>query len=201
MKSVICSVTAGSVLLAAGIFTFNALADNEKDVETLSFDVAQTSIMYKQNNVQEAKGQEKFSRGDTAIIDGAIYSAGTLKTGKVTNDPKNRAIGTYSWRGTYTKDFFEFERAAAHQLGAAKVIAFATEMFSLPNDDGTTILTDGVWPNAYFTVRRVVLGGTGQFRNAVGEVTEENLGENETGFCNLRVTFRVTKVVGPSGRD
>jgi hypothetical protein len=39
-----------------------------------------------------------------------------------------------------------------------------------------------------------VLGGTGQFRDIVGEIREENLGENNTGFCNLRVTFLVKRV-------
>jgi hypothetical protein len=39
-----------------------------------------------------------------------------------------------------------------------------------------------------------VLGGTGGFRDIVGEIKEENIGENKTGLCNLRVTFLVKKV-------
>ena len=55
-------------------------------------------------------------------------------------------------------------------------------------------MTDGIWPNPNFSARRVVLGGTGQFRDIVGEMKEENLGENVYGFCNFRVTFHVKRV-------
>jgi hypothetical protein len=68
-----------------------------------------------------------------------------------------------------------------------------TEIYSF-HDDVTSIMTDGIWPNANFSARRVVLGGTGQFRDIVGEIKEENIGENSTGFCNLRVTFLVKRV-------
>ena len=49
-------------------------------------------------------------------------------------------------------------------------------------------------PNANFSARRVVLGGTGQFRDLVGEIKEENIEENSTGFRNLPVTFLVKRV-------
>jgi hypothetical protein len=39
-------------------------------------------------------------------------------------------------------------------------------------------MTDGIWSNPNFSARRVVLGGTGQFRGIVGEIKVENLGEN-----------------------
>jgi hypothetical protein len=68
-----------------------------------------------------------------------------------------------------------------------------TEIYSF-HKDGASILTDGIWPNANFSARRAVLGGTGQFRDIVGETKEENIGENSTGFCNLRVTFSVKRV-------
>jgi hypothetical protein len=82
--------------------------------------------------------------------------------------------------------------AAAHK-NAAPDLAFATEMFSLASDK-SVILTDGTWPNAYFSAIRVVLGGTGSFRDVVGEVQEENIGENKYGFCNFRVTFKIQSV-------
>jgi hypothetical protein len=74
-------------------------------------------------------------------------------------------------------------------------VAFATELYELPND-ATSILTDGLWPNEGFSAHRVVLGGTGRFRYSVGEVYEENLGLNKDGFCNLRVTFKLRKTSG-----
>jgi hypothetical protein len=74
-------------------------------------------------------------------------------------------------------------------------VAFATELFELL-DDATSILTDGLWPNEGFSAHRVIVGGTGRFRDSVGEVYEENLGLNKDGFCNLRVTFRFKKTLG-----
>jgi hypothetical protein len=198
MKKSIGFVSVTSVLLAAGAFTFVALADNDEPI-TFSFDVAQDGSTYKQNNGLETMGQDTFSRGDTGIVDGTIYRAGTLLPGTPNNDPKTPGIGTYRWRATYAGNSADFDRLRAGQAGAAPVSAFATEMFSLP-DDGSTLLTDGVWPNPHFTLRRVVLGGTGQFRNLVGEMIEQNIGENKTGFCNLRVTFRGTRVSGQHAR-
>jgi hypothetical protein len=61
-------------------------------------------------------------------------------------------------------------------------------------------LTEGTLPNANFSARRVVLGGTGRFLEIVGEVHEQNIGENKLGFCNLRVTFKVRKVGERAGR-
>jgi hypothetical protein len=74
-----------------------------------------------------------------------------------------------------------------------------TELFSFGNDRGI-ILTDGTLPNAYFSARRVVLGGTASFLEIVGEAYEQNIGENKLGFCNLRVTFKVRKVGDEHGR-
>jgi hypothetical protein len=39
-----------------------------------------------------------------------------------------------------------------------------------------------------------VLGGTGRFAGVAGEVYEKNIGENSTGFCNSRVTFRLKRL-------
>jgi hypothetical protein len=156
--------------------------------------VSQTAITNAQNDVNPAEG--KGTRGDTFIIDGTVYPAGTIPGGKAMEpDPNIRPIGKYRIRGTSTEDFAEFQKASAHLPHAAPTLAFANELFSLPDDD-TTILTDGLWPNAYFSAHREVLGGTGRFRYAVGEVYEENIGENKDGFCNLRVTFRLRKASG-----
>lgn len=68
MKSSIWFVTAVSVFLAVGVFSFKTRADSDDDVHTFSFDVAQDGDTYQQNNVVEAKGRETFSRGDTSIL-------------------------------------------------------------------------------------------------------------------------------------
>ena len=38
---------------------------------------------------------------------------------------------------------------------------------------------------------RVVFGGTGIYRAAIGEVKQEILGRNNTGFLNFRFTFQI----------
>lgn len=40
---------------------------------------------------------------------------------------------------------------------------------------------------------RVVTGGTGRYRGVIGEVEEEMLGFNATGFENVRFTFKIRK--------
>ena len=168
------------------------MADNDQ-VRTFTVDVS-LGFPYSQNDVNPAEGQDVFSPGDTFIQDGTIFPGGTIPMGKTNFDPKAPgAIGQYRARGTFTTDFANFERAAAHDKSAAPDLAFASEMFSLGSDK-SIILTDGTWPNAYFSATRVVLGGTGSFRDIVGEVHEENIGENKHGFCNFRVTFKIQTV-------
>jgi hypothetical protein len=38
-----------------------------------------------------------------------------------------------------------------------------------------------------------IVGGTGRFKGATGEVTEHVIGNNSTGAFNLRFTFRIKK--------
>jgi len=182
-----------SAVGAALVFTSSIQAENEHEVTTFTVDVAQDAKTNMQNDDTPAEGQDVFSRGDTFILSGNIYRAGTLPSGKANNDPNAPgAIGTYRMQGTYWTDTANFERAIAGLPGAAPVMAVATEIFSLP-DDRATLLTDGIWPNAHFSALRAVLGGTGSFREVVGEANVQNLGENATGFCNLRVTFKIRK--------
>jgi hypothetical protein len=141
-----------------------------------------------------AEGQVLFSRGDTYIVDGSIYPAGSIPSGIAEPHPNARVIGTYRLRGTFTTDTAAFNQAIAGDPAAPRILAFATESFSLP-DDETTILTDGVWPNARLSAHRVVLGGTGRFRDVIGEIYEQNIGENHDGFCNSRVTFRLKRAL------
>jgi len=168
-------------------------ANNHDEIGTFTVDVSLTPV-YNQNDVDPSEGQEVFSPGDTFIQEGTIYPAGTLQPGKANNDRNTPGgIGKYRVRGTFTVDSANFENAANHLPGANPDLGFVTEIYSF-HEGRTSIMTDGIWPNAYFSARRVVLGGTGQFRDIVGEVKEENIGENVYGFCNFRVTFLVKRV-------
>lgn len=193
------AVSAAISMLVAALALPSEVKADDNEVRTFTVDVS-TGFPYLQNDIDPAEGQDVFSPGDTFIQDGSIYPEGTIPTGKTDFDPNTPgAIGKYRVRGTFTTDLANFKRAAAHGTSAAPDLAFATEIFSL-GDHRTIILTDGTWPNAYFSAHRVVLGGTGRFRDVVGEVHEENIGENKHGFCNLRVTFKLRKVGEGHGR-
>jgi hypothetical protein len=183
-----------SVFAAGLLFPSQILANNDDEISTFTVDVAYSTVNYKQNDVEPSEGQDVFSLGDTFIQQGTIYPGGTLPRGKANNDPNAPGgIGKYRARGVFTTDFANFERAVEGLPGANPEVGLMTEIYSF-HDDVTSIMTDGIWPNANFSARRVVLSGTGQFRDIVGEIKEENIGENSTGFCNLRVTFLVKRV-------
>jgi hypothetical protein len=182
-----------SVFAVALVFPSQTWANNGDEISTFTVDVAYDVVNYKQNDVDPSEGQDVFSPGDTFILEGTIYPAGKLPRGKASNDPNAPGgIGKYRVRGTYAADFANFEKAVNGLPGANPEVGFVTEIYSF-DEGGTSIMTDGIWPNANFSARRVVLGGTGKFRDIVGEIKEENIGENSTGFCNLRVTFLVKR--------
>ncbi len=194
---VIFGIAVTAVILAT-VFALalpSKIMANDDETRTFTVDVA-FRLPYVQNNVDPAetvKDPSAFSMGDTFIQDGTIYPEGTIPRGATDFDPDTApgAIGVYRARGTWTTDLASFELAAAKKGGADPDLAFATEIFSLSNNRGL-IMTDGTLPNAYFSARRVVLGGTRSFRDIVGEVSEENIGETKAG-CNLRVTFKIHK--------
>jgi len=181
-----------SVFAAALMFPSQVLANNDDEISTFTVDVSLTPV-FKQNDVDPSEGQNAVSPGDTFFQEGTIYPAGTIQRGKPNNDPNAPGgIGKYLSRGVFTQGVEDFEKAANGLPGARNDMGFATEIYSF-HEDRTSIMTDGIWPNPTFSARRVVLGGTGQFRDIVGESKEENLGENMYGFCNFRVTFHVKR--------
>jgi hypothetical protein len=181
-----------SVFAAALVFPSQVLANNDDEISTFTVDVSLTPV-FKQNDVDPSEGQNAASPGDTFFQEGTIYPAGTLTRGKPNNDPNAPgAIGKYISRGVFTQGVEDFEKASNGLPGARPDEGFATEIYSF-HEGGGSIMTDGIWPNPTFSAHRVVLGGTGQFRDIVGESKEENLGENVYGFCNFRVTFHVKR--------
>ena len=182
-----------SLFAVALVFPSQTWANNDDEISTFTVDVSLTPV-YKQNNVDPSEAPDLFSPGDTFFQEGTIYPAGTLPRGKANNDPNAPGgIGKYLVRGVFTEDFADFEKAAEGLTGGRQEAGFATEIYFF-HEDRTSIMTDGIWPNPNFSARRVVLGGTGQFRDVVDEIKEENIGENNTGFCNLRVTFLVKRL-------
>jgi hypothetical protein len=155
---------------------------------TFTVDVALDANTYMQNNIDPNESGMSFTRGDTFILGGTIYPGGTLPSGTASNDPNAPGgIGKITCRGTYivgTNDV----------ANGATLWTNTTELYLLP-DDNMALIADGRTPNVMgATVQRAVLGGTGRFRGATGEVHELELGTNATGFCNLRITFHLKRV-------
>ena len=151
---------------------------------TFMIDVALDANTYVQNNVNPSEASTSFSRGDTFILGGTIYPAGTLPSGIANNDPNAPGgVGKITCRGTYL--------IGLNDSANATLWTDTTELYLLP-DDSTQLIADGRTPNVMgATVDRSLLGGTGRFRGATGEVHELELGANASGFCNLRITFHL----------
>jgi hypothetical protein len=151
---------------------------------TFTVDVALDANTYVQNNVNPSEPSTSFSRGDTFILDGTIYPAGTLPPGMASNDPNAAGgIGKITCRGTYI--------VGVNDSSNPTLFTDTTELYLFP-DDSTELIADGRTPNVIgATVDRSLQGGTGRFRGATGEVHEIELGTNASGFCNLRVTFHL----------
>jgi hypothetical protein len=193
------TTTAVSFLSVALMFPPAGRADSGDEFEAFTVDVTQDASTNAQNNLDPSKGQDTLSRGDTFIVDGALYPARTLANGVADPGPTDHPIGNYRIRGTtLLKSTDDFTRAVAGDATAPRLMFFATDEFSFP-DDETSIITEGVWPNARRSAHRVVVGGTGRFRNVVGEAYVENIGEGTNGFCNSRVTFKLRKAL--AGHD
>jgi hypothetical protein len=200
------TTTAVSLLSVALMFPPAGRADSGDEFEAFTVDVTQDVNKSAQNNVDPSKGCEisgcaqpnSLSRGDTFIVDGALYPSHTLQNGVADVPPSAHSIGNYRVRGTALISGDDFIRAVAGDTTAPRLMFFATEEFSFP-DDETSIITEGVWPNARRSAHRVVVGGTGRFRNVVGEAYIENIGEGTNGFCNSRVRFKLRKAL--AGHD
>ena len=197
----IALTAAMAMLVPALVFPSKSFANND-DIRTFTVDVA-LGPPYFQNNVNPSQDPSAFFPGDTFIQDGSVYPGNTIPGGQTQFDSTAPgAIGKYRARGTWTTDLPNFLLAIARDPNkpANPDLAFATEMFTLLSDK-SILMTDGTWPNAHFSTNRVVLGGTGIFRNLVGEAHVENIGENKkTLFCNFRVTFKVRQAGDGQGR-
>ena len=124
------------------------------------------------------------NRGTTFIVDGKVFPGGTLKNGNGMGEPnQNGSIGNWSCKGFFTSD-----------LGTADVGFDTTQRFEFGGRDQiwTEGLEAGLGKIGVIT-HRTILGGTGRFKGAEGEVIQEALGTNIGGTPNIRLTFRILK--------
>jgi hypothetical protein len=125
------------------------------------------------------------NRGTPFIVDGKVFPGGTLQRGPGQGDPgQPGSIGTWICKGIFTSD-----------LATDDVGFNTTQMFEFDGD------SDAIWTEGLeaglgkmgVITHRAILGGTGRFRGASGEVVQEALGTNVGGTPNIRLTFKLLK--------
>jgi hypothetical protein len=125
------------------------------------------------------------NRGTPFIVDGKIFPGHTLPGGSGVGDPNMPGnIGTWICKGIFTSD-----------LGTADIGFDTTQMFEF-NGDNDAIWTEGLEAGlgkAGVITHRTILGGTGRFQGAEGEVIQEALGTNVEGTPNIRLSFKILK--------
>jgi hypothetical protein len=140
---------------------------------------------------------EDAGRGDTFMVFGPIYPAGTLPTGTASNSPDDPgSIGTWTCRGTSA---FSLGETPPLWIQVRRGTPGVVDLFNQPGfitqynqfDDGGTLVSDG--PAGLSAAVFAVVGGMGAFSGARGEVTNVIFGTNSTGFPNFRMTFNLKK--------
>jgi hypothetical protein len=155
---------------------------------------------------------EEAGRGDTFVIFGPIYPAGTLPAGTASNSPDDPgSIGTWTYRGTFGYDggvsrgsggewfgfpavetpplWIQVRRGRPGVVDLFNQLGLGTGYFQF--DGGGTLVSEG--PAIVPSNVNAVVGGMGVFSGAGGEVTSVAIGTNSTGLPNLRLTFKLKK--------
>lgn len=129
------------------------------------------------------------ARGDVGIVNGAIYPEGTIPPGfddAFDLDTASGRIGTWVCLNS--------RLALGPPRGSA-----VTYYFALPDFETAGLVTQGF--NSHrregsIPVNHALVGGTGEFGGASGEVREEVIGTNKTGAFNLRYVIEIKKKTG-----
>jgi hypothetical protein len=174
-------------LVVAGGTGTSAGADSRRhdsnDTIVFTVDVAEDFSQFVPTLVKPTDTEPK--RGSFFVTEGRIFPGGTIKGDGADFDPNSSgAIGRWFCRGTHLVSGSEFPTAP---LGVS-----TAQLYLLPNQN-KSISTEGVEGAA--PARRPVTGGTGIYRDYIGEQKQELLGFNATGGVNLRVTFILKKAV------
>lgn len=182
------SIAAGAAALTAGLHLGVVRAqaeppDHESFVVDVAVNHATFAIIPSTGLVQQPEALGP-NRGTTFIVDGKVFPGGTLHTGAGIDDPNEAgSIGDWSCKGFFTTD-----------LGTADVGFDTTQRFEFDGND--QIWTEGLEAGLGkigVVTHRTILGGTGRFKGAAGEVIQEALGTNVGGTPNIRLTFKILK--------
>jgi hypothetical protein len=172
---------AGSMPSFIGLAELESLAEAASD-QVLTFDVA----------CDCRTGSSGFfagTRGDSFIVNGKIFPAGTLPSGNATNDPTQPVngvapIGNWMCRGQVGQPF----PPAIAPAYASVPFALNTQYFIL--NDGRALTVEGYTKPTEGELLSIT-GGIAGFSGAAGFVEEGGVGTNVTGCPNFRATFKI----------
>jgi hypothetical protein len=121
-------------------------------------------------------------RGNTFIINGKIFPAGTLLPGPQQNDPNAAgSIGDFYCRATVANNL---------PAGPGLPDLINTQLFRFNSQNQIT--TEGIESGEPgLAWMRVITGGTGIYLGASGSVRIETIGTNASGGFNQRVVFKM----------
>jgi hypothetical protein len=188
MKTYAKFSVAAAALALLGIAASQMRGDDGKHAgswKTIVIDLAEDARTEAHIKVNGADAELK--RGYTFIVNGKLYPGGTIPAGDGLDiDSLTGSIGTWLTRGTFNVDVSQIFAGAHPALSSTEYYLFSPTGVS---DGEEALFSEG--PEFGATTHRVVLGGTGRYRGVVGEVQEETLGNNSTGFANKRYTFTI----------
>jgi hypothetical protein len=153
--------------------------------ETIILDVACDGRTSNVNRVDPSA--TAAARGDVGIVNGVIYPGGTIPAGFTDtfdlDNPAGGQIGT--WVCLNSRGALPAPRGSA-----------VTYYFGLPNFEAAGLITQGF--NSHrregsIPTTHALIGGTGEYIGATGEVREEVIGTNKTGLFNLRYYITIQK--------
>jgi hypothetical protein len=126
-------------------------------------------------------------RGATFIVNGRIYPGGTIPTGNGFDINTAGSIGTSVTRATFNFD------ASQQFTGGDPLLSSIQDFLFSPTGalNGEDSLMSEGQESIVASTHRVVVGGTGLYRGTIGEVKQEVLGQNSSGFLNFRFTFQI----------
>jgi len=165
-----------------------AKAQDRDDEKTFSVDVAIDGSTLALNNNNPTDPANPI-RGTTFTVTGKIFPGGTIPAGITPFDPNQPgSIGTWVCTGVFVADVADIFSEKAK-------IAFHTSQIFLFTDDQNALFTEGLEGSVGTTTHRVVVGGTGKYRDLVGQERQETIGLNLNGkgLFDIHFTFKLKK--------
>lgn len=185
LLSVFALVLAGTLPLQ--ITPASAKAQDRDDTKTFDLDVAIDGATLSLNNNDPASPAPV--RGTTFTVTGKIFPGGTIPSGITPFDPNQPgSIGTWVCSGVFVAD-------AADIFSGKADLAFHTSQIFIFSDSQNQLFTEGLEGAVGVTTHRVVVGGTGKFRDVLGQQRQETIGLNLNGkgLFDLHFTFKLKK--------